>query len=219
MLCEGSGTDSVDASTVSQCLMQSNAYQRTCRLFGEAASTELSGAPLKYTTAPLYDGEYYWPSFRTIAEVTAPLSIIEPAYYYKMQSDYGRTVPEPFILRFDMNQFRGKNLPTGETLKLLLAAVREADTHPRVVIELFDSSVEDRKSEPVDITAWAVDSASSWTKTMGGAVRDERVKKLSYILTPKGSTESLAHPSIEQLYICNSFLRYVETNRTCFDKC
>jgi hypothetical protein len=158
------------------------------------------------------------PAFRTVAETVAPLEIVEPAYYHKVVEDYGRTSPEPYILRFDMSPTSSNQDYDELQLQSLLDEIKSLKNKPRVVIELFDSSSR-VKPVPTHITAWAEDTANSWSRGLSGELMQERVDPLKYLYLPRGNMAQLEHPSLAGLHICKSFLHYVKSNRTCFDKC
>jgi hypothetical protein len=53
----GVGTETLQESLVNQCLIQNNAYKRTCRYFSDAMKFNNMK---DYNKAPLYDNEHYW---------------------------------------------------------------------------------------------------------------------------------------------------------------
>ena len=157
------------------------------------------------------------PSFRTVAESEEPLTTVEPGYYHQIETAFHLPVPEPHILKFDMSGATDR--ADGETMRLLLKEIRKFDSNPRLVIDLYDSSVTpNKRSGPADIISWAKDSVGSWSK-ISESVRASRVDKLNYLLLPSYGEDMSYRPAVARLTICPSFLEYVKSNRTCFDKC
>lgn len=132
-----------------------------------------------------------------------------------MEKDYGRHAPPPYILRFDL---RVLNAGNSQPLQLLLEDINKAKTHERIVIDLFDSSSSEQ-TVPVNLQSWVLDSASSWSRDNDGGLLPGRVDSFKYLLLPARDPDAPRHPAVESLNICKSFLDYVTTNRTCFDKC
>ena len=189
----------------------------------------------------MIDNEHYWstplfpsflffsfspssrrPSFRTVAETKEPLELIESGYYYKIRSDYSVAgVPEPYIVRFDMNPL--KSLSNGhlkkDPMEALLSALQNANNFERIVLQLYDSSIA-KAPEPLDIIAWSEDSVGSWSARTRALEHEEgRVNSLRYLMLPGAGQEVRENEAVNSLFICNSFLHYTKSNRTCFDKC
>ena len=104
-------------------------------------------------------------------------------------------------------------------MQQLLKELRKLDSFPRLVIDLYDSGVTPIKhTGPADILSWSKDSVGSWSK-IGQSISPGRVDKLNYLLLPSHGEDMMYRPAVEKLTICRSFLEYVKSNRTCFDKC
>ena len=224
-------------------MKSSSAYQRTCSLIHELTSGGY--IPPDIDKAPMIKNEHYWstplfssfllsfsfssfppsrrPSFRTVAETKEPLELIESGYYYKIGSDYSvAAVPEPYILRFDMNPLKSPSHGhfKKDPLEALLGALQKADSFERIVLQLYDSSVA-KAPEPLDIIAWSEDSVGSWSARTRASEHEEerRVNSLRYLMLPRAGQKVRENEAVKSLFICNSFLHYTKSNRTCFDKC
>lgn len=224
----GIGTSKIDESKLALCLSYKSSFRRTCQSFKKAL---WSSIPDDFAKSPLYDNEHYWyalfhleidfnrrrPSFRTVSETESPLRVVEPGYYDQIETSFNLPTPEPSILKFDMRGAVDRG--HGETMQLLLHEVRKFGSHSRIVIDLFDSSLSPiKRTGPADIMSWAKDSVGSWSR-IGGAVVSSRIDRLNYLLLPKYEEDMAYHSALAKLTICKSFLKYVKTNRTCFDKC
>ena len=151
--------------------------------------------------AAFFQGEYYWPSWRTMIDFgDTPL---EPSYYFKIQNDFKMEVPEPYVHRIDVNL-------NHVSLNQMLNDISQV-TEERLVLDLYDSKLgKEFRGGPVDIYSWASSSISAWNK------REEVVNKWTYLPLPPHHSDKNDMHSID---ICNSFLKYVKGNRSCFSKC
>ncbi len=58
------------------------------------------------THAHRYRDEHYWPSWRTVKQVIDEVTVIEPAYYYRLETDYQlhhTDIPKPYIHTIDLS--------------------------------------------------------------------------------------------------------------------
>lgn len=158
-----------------------------------------------------HQGERYWPAFRTIHNTRSDLKVLEPGFYYRIEVDFKKSVPEPFLLNIDVSS-------KSVLLDDILSSVLSHDSEPRLVLDLKDDKDAHSfagRGRPRDMMAWAKDPLSSW----GDAVIDKR----GYLLMPQFKDNNLGayrkFDILETVYICPEFLRREYGNRACFNKC
>lgn len=196
-----------------------------------ASSNELNSARRKKTRrvneqrmdmshAPDHLGERYWPAFRTVQNTFSGLEVVEPAYYYRIQSDYKRTVPPPELLSFQLDRSTsGRRKQRSSTSDLsrssvgfsdLLAAIKASSQH-RLVLDLHDSRV--GAWGPTSLKRWAECSFGDWAGPPSG------IDKSKYVSTPYPKESLVDQNIIEKFRMCKTFLLKDKGNRTCFEKC
>ena len=159
----------------------------------------------KQDHAAFFQGEWYWPSWRTIVDFEENLGLdtVEPSYYFKIQNDFKMEVPEPYVHRIDVNL---NHISLNQVLNDISQINEE-----RLVLDLYDSKLgKEFRGGPDDIHSWASSSISAWNK------RDEVINKWTYLPLPPHNTNNEIQHNVD---ICNSFMKYVKGNRSCFSKC
>lgn len=165
--------------------------------------------------APHHRGEYYWPAFRTVQNTFPDLEVVEPAYYYRIESDFRRSVPPPEVLTFQIT--RASQRPSGSgrssyrTDFSALLEVLQSRSHPRVVLDLQDAKTGDWG--PPSLRDWAADSFGDW----GGPATG--IDKSKYVRTPYPKEQLIDQNIIDKFRMCKTFLWKDKGNRTCFEKC
>ena len=143
-------------------------------------------------------------------EDLSELDVIEPGYYFRVETDMRLKAPAPFIFKFDLAGLPNDQ-PPGGILEMLLQNISSI-TEPRLVLDMHHSEFgTDYRGGPEDLYSWAVDSASSWGEGV--------VKKYLYLSLPAASPAHIPAHWDTQYNVCKSFLYHIPGNRSCFDKC
>ena len=161
--------------------------------------------------AAFYEGEYYWPAFRTV-HITAPeVSVLEPGFYYRVQEDMKLSPPRVTILSIDLSDNEPLHIKKIADKLLLVDDLR-------VVLDVRDSSItslsaKEEKTRIAWLQTWASDSVSSWGPNV--------IDKASYVPVPGFDKGIIQEPEklVNHVHMCRTFLNKVVGNRTCFSKC
>lgn len=218
----GVGTDVPGQLTVDEC--EAGEYNKSIYCQDRTNEGNTYAKQRQYKTCMQHHGEYYWPSWRSIRSELEELQFIEPGFYYRIETDYRRPVPEPFVLTIDLN-----NATSGSSKKrtkrneiaitdAIVAAVKNTNAD-RIVLDIKDSLFPGLSGGPADLVAWAKDSVSCWN-CHSPSTRSEHpivVEKYKYLTLP--TSPPMGEEWEEKLGVCPAFARVIEGNRTCFDKC
>ena len=159
--------------------------------------------------------------------------MVEPSYYYRIEKDFLKAVPNPYLLHFNLtssyklnnyyndgnevivNDAKNSNKSKRDFLSEILSRMKELDHEPRLVLDL---QLEDDNKQygPPNLHKWAKDSMSSW----GNSVIDKSL----YLTMPNPIQNTIRHKDINEkvfkyFKMCKTFLYEVVGNRTCFEKC
>lgn len=176
-------------------------------------------------------------------EMSSLLSIVEPAFYWRVKRDYSPLIPDPSIITFlksvsltDIEQF------------LLLPEISEL---PRIVIHMdtLKKNYKEKKNKNEDknnneknkknnmkdksdvisshvhastigrLTAWAGDSVGSYKKYSQEINEYVAIPKLHYDGKRSKEKNLLRDIIIDDVRPCDRILQAMRGNRSCFDKC
>jgi len=186
-------------------------YCKNARLYNRHANTDMSHAAL-------FEGEYYWPAFRTFHSTVKEVPVLEPSYYYRIEHDMNIKAPDPVFVIIDI----GTKTEVGQILEHILSKLERFTDSPRLVLDIRDSDqyelTDDESKLHLEwLNRWAKSSVSSWGKFT--------IDKSAYVSLPafddKSSSVSISEPKIlvDGVHMCKTFLNKVVGNRTCFSKC
>lgn len=173
------------------------------------------------------------------------LSIVEPAFYWRIKRDYSDDVPEPYIVSFDgdssLREIEERLLSEDITnLPRLIINIeinkndnrgksssnirnKQKDTDYR--FPLFQS-VKKRSFHEIELSAEKADHLFKWASDSVGPYQNYLDEKENYLLIPKINRNTrgqrdpkLAETVIQYIRPCKGILEPIRGNRSCFDKC
>ena len=71
--------------------------------------------------AHMYRDEHYWPSWRTVKQIIEEVQVVEPAYYYRLETNYydAKDIPKPYVHTVDVSTPPSNQQPEEGLHKLL----------------------------------------------------------------------------------------------------
>ena len=163
-------------------------------------------------------------------DISSLVSIVEPAYYWRIRRDYSTDIPRPTVLSF----LKSATLPDIERY-LLSPDVRDI---PRIVIHMdtkkgkkknnneeentkeFDFLSENVHNLTINrLMAWAEDSVGSYRKFSQEFPDYVTIPKLHFEANRIKEKNLLRNVIIHDIRPCDRILREMRGNRSCFDKC
>mmetsp|Transcript_2796 Transcript_2796/g.4216 ORF Transcript_2796/g.4216 Transcript_2796/m.4216 type:complete len:608 (+) Transcript_2796:311-2134(+) len=152
-------------------------------------------------------GSVLWPGFRVVYTKNSsfPLTIVEPAYYWRIRRDYNISVPEPLILT-----------TTATRAPQILSLLHQYTEHPRIVLNVVTAT---SSSSPVvaqkledKLKSWA-DGSNDWMPYV------EEIEHVAFLKAPNDNIPTLNESVHSTVRLCNKILQIPRGNRSCFDKC
>ena len=167
-----------------------------------------------------YKGQVLWPGFRVAyfhKKSNLQIDIAEPAFYWRVQRDYSKDVPDPYVVPFGKNA----NFKTIES-QLLSDKV---NYQSRVVIDIsptYHGENTDRNDERIlDTIKWAQDSVGLYNKYDEESKKYLEIPKIYHRYIDQGFYKdyALVNKIKKQTRLCDRIFMQMKGNRSCFDKC
>lgn len=146
--------------------------------------------------------------------------------------------PDPFIFQIDMADL--KKHSNNEKKMLQIASDLSGIKHPRVVLDVIDSSLTDSQANqehnrdvfrggPADLVAWAASSVNNWLSGADGKkASNSSIKKYTYVPLSLGRSSLQFHSAYsghgkidfsDDIKLCKQLLVKLHGNRSCFSIC
>jgi hypothetical protein len=139
-------------------------------------------------------GSFLWPGFRVAYRFpTFPVEVVEPSYYWRIETDYLLPTPAPHIVTTNNSD---------STLSSLLSLLSLHQHRPRVVLSIAPTT-----AGAAAVARWAVSSGEQ-----------ELSESLGFKFPSRGMLQESTEGLLDIRLCRNIFLR-PRGNRSCFDKC
>jgi hypothetical protein len=162
---------------------------------------------------PLFENKSIWPGFRVahfLQKKTFGVDIVEPAYYWRLASDYKhQRIPKAQVLTFSVKS-KIKDIE-----QALLS--EQYQDYPRIVINMVPSLHLNVNREEEIIEAWASNSVGQFL-----SFKNELNKYGSLPVIHNDYriiNRHLASHVVEEVRLCSGMFEKMKGNRSCFDKC